>query len=173
MYDYDRLRDINDRYVNLSGLPFGLTHAEYKYQDGEFYLIEIGARGGGNLISAEIVPCISGYDNYAALIRMALDEPVASKPQVLDAYRTRCAVLEFFDVPGNGGIVRCIEGEDYLRNNEHILSWKFNFKTGDRIQKAVSDSARIGFYIAFAESREDLQSLMDDVKKNVKILTDE
>ena len=35
---------------------------------GKYYLIEIGARGGGNLISAVIVPLMSGVDNYAYLV---------------------------------------------------------------------------------------------------------
>ena len=47
-YDYGQLRKVNDHLVNLTGIPFGLTHAEYKYSDGMFYLIEIQARGGGN-----------------------------------------------------------------------------------------------------------------------------
>ena len=169
-YDYNRLREINDQYVNLSGLPFGLTHAEYKYEDGEFYLIEIGARGGGNLISAEIVPCMSGYDNYEALIQMALGEPIEKVPVVDEKLKNRCAVLEFFDAPGNGGKVTCIEGEDFLRNNPHILSYQFNFKVGDTILPAVCDTARIGFYIAYAESRQKLLDLMQEIKEKVQFI---
>lgn len=169
-FDYEKLRKTNDRFVDLSGLPYGLTHAEYKYQDGEFYLIEIGARGGGNLISAEIVPCLSGYDNYEALIRMALGEPVGEKPQVKPELMCRCAVLEFFDSPEKGGVVREIKGEDFLRNHGNVLSYKFNFAVGDHIQQAVCDSARIGFYIAYADSREELQSLMAEIKDKVKFI---
>ena len=71
-FDYDLLRRTNDQFVNLSGLPFGLTHAEYKFQDGQFYLIEIGARGGGNLTCRRLYHVCPGYDNYEALIKMAL-----------------------------------------------------------------------------------------------------
>ena len=71
-FDYDELRRVNDAFVDYSELPYGtLTHAEYKYKDGKYYLIEIGARGGGNLISAVIVPLMSGVDNYAYLINSA------------------------------------------------------------------------------------------------------
>ena len=34
-FDYEKLRSINDRFVELSGLPFSLTHAEYKYRKGQ------------------------------------------------------------------------------------------------------------------------------------------
>lgn len=168
-FDYDRLREVNDRFVNLSGLPFGLTHAEYKYQDGEFYMIEIGARGGGNLISALIVPCLTGYDNYEALIRMSLGETVLSVPTISEEFRCRCAVLKFFDVPGAGGIVNSIKGEELLRDNPNILSYCFNFRIGDRIEKAVSDSARVGYYIAWAESRQELVEMMTRIDELVKI----
>lgn len=169
-FDYDLLRKTNDQYVNLSGLPFGLTHAEYKFQDGQFYLIEIGARGGGNLISAEIVPCISGYDNYEALIKMALGEKDIKQPSIAPELQNRCAVLEFFDAPGKGGIVKAIEGEELLKNNPHVLSYKFNFKVGDAIQQAVCDTARIGFYIAYADTREELQQLMQEIQNKVKFI---
>lgn len=169
-FDYDLLRRTNDQYVNLSGLPFGLTHAEYKFQDRQFYLIEIGARGGGNLISAEIVPCMSGYDNYEALIKMALGEKDIKEPTIAPELKNRCAVLEFFDAPGKGGVVKAIEGEEFLKNNPNVLSYKFNFKVGDTIQQAICDTARIGFYIAYADSREELKQLMQTIKEEVKFI---
>lgn len=169
-YDYNRLRAINDQYVNLSGLPFGLTHAEYKYENGEFYLIEIGARGGGNLISAEIVPRVSGYDNYDALIKKALGEPVTDIPTVKSEFKNRCAVLKFFDTPGEGGLVRAIEGIDFLDNDKHIITYHLKFKVGDYIEKAACDTARVGYYIAYAESREELIQLMNQIDKSFKII---
>lgn len=169
-FDYDLLRRTNDQFVNLSGLPFGLTHAEYKFQDGQFFLIEIGARGGGNLISAEIVPCMSGYDNYEALIKMALGEKDIKQPSIASKLQNRCAVLEFFDAPGKGGVVKEIKGEELLKNNPQVLSYKFNFKVGDMIQQAVCDTARIGFYIAYADSREELKQLMQEIQNKVKFI---
>lgn len=169
-FDYDLLRRTNDQFVNLSGLPFGLTHAEYKFQDGQFYLIEIGARGGGNLISAEIVPCMSGYDNYEALIKMALGEKDIKQPSVSPELQNRCAVLEFFDAPGKGGVVKEIQGEELLKNNPQVLSYKFNFKVGDTIRQAICDTARIGFYIAYADSREELKQLMQEIQNKVKFI---
>ena len=55
-YDYEKLARLNSDMVETMGLPFGITHAEYKYYNGEFYLIEIAARGGGTRISSDIVP---------------------------------------------------------------------------------------------------------------------
>nr|WP_320976765.1 ATP-grasp domain-containing protein [Bacteroides intestinalis] len=172
-FDYDELRRVNDAFVNYSKLPYGtLTHAEYKYKDGKYYLIEIGARGGGNLISAVIVPLMSGVDNYAYLVNSALGfkpDPVSISKDCRD----RCCVLYFFDTPGTGGKVVKIEGEDFLNENAYIIDHAFNFKVGDTIQKAVSDSARIGYYIAYEETCEGLRKLMDEINNRVKIIYEE
>ena len=47
-YDYDLLRKANRELIEAMGLPMGLTHCEYKFYKGKFYLIEAGARGGGS-----------------------------------------------------------------------------------------------------------------------------
>lgn len=53
-YDYEELRKNHDQLINRTGLSFGLTHAEYKYEDGKYFLIEMAARGG-ELISRLIL----------------------------------------------------------------------------------------------------------------------
>ena len=164
-YDYDLLRETNDKFVNLSGLKFGLTHAEYKFEDGQFYLIEIGARGGGNFIASTIVPVMSGVDNYDYIVKKYLniefDDAVVVNPDLLD----RCCVLKFFDTPNKGGIVKDIKGLDFINNNSNILDFKLNFKIGDCIEPAKDDAARIGYYIAYAENRASLIDLMKEIEK--------
>lgn len=171
-YDYDKLRATNDNYIMQSGLQFGFTHAEYKYEDGDFYLIEIGARGGGNMISSCITQFMSGYDTYRYLIDCATghihDEDFSIRPD----YRDRASVLKFFSTPNGGGKVTAIEGLDYLENEKDIAHYRFNFKVGDTIQNALNDAARIGFYIATCENMARLRQVMSDVKKNVKIIVE-
>lgn len=168
-FNYDLLRETNDSYVNLSNLPVGcFTHAEYKFEKGMFYLIEIGARGGGNFISSDIVPIMTGIDNYQYLIDTMLfgrNKCVT----VSESLRERCAVLYFFDVD-KVGIVKSISNEELLKENPQILRYKFNFKIGEYIQKAENDSKRLGYYIAYEESGEKLDKLMESINSNVKIV---
>ena len=168
-YDYDRLRAENDNYILQSGLVFGFTHAEYKYEDGEFYLIEIGARGGGAMISSCITQYMSGYDTYRYLIECALgnihDEDFSIRPE----YKNRAAVLKFFETPGGGGAVRNIGGLDYLENEPDIVHYRLNFKIGDVIENARNDSLRIGFYIACSENMGKLREVINNVEKNFEI----
>lgn len=168
-FDYDAIRQANDTFVNLSNLQFGFTHAEYKCEDGNFYLIEIAARGGGNMISSVITQYLSGYDTYRYLIECATgnihDEDFSIRPQ----YQDRAAVLKFFPTPKGGGKVSSIEGLDYLENEKDIVQYRFNFKVGDVIEDAVNDSARIGFYIATCENMDRLKEVMKQVEQKIII----
>lgn len=168
-FDYEQLRKINDRYVELSGLPYGLTHAEYKYRDGEFVLIEIGARGGGCLIASHIVPIVSGVDNYKLLIQGTEHGKILELPQIEEKYRKRCAVLKFFETPQFGGKVTRIRGKELLQQDKRVLAWQFNFSEGDIIMAAKDDSTRVGFYIAYGETEDELQELMAKIEKEVTI----
>lgn len=44
------------------------THAEYKCDDGEFFIIEVGARGEGNRISSLVASFMSDQEAYDYLI---------------------------------------------------------------------------------------------------------
>ncbi len=169
-FDYELLKSVNDKFINESGLNFGLTHAEYKYEDGKFYLIEIAARGGGNLISSNIVPVMSGIDNYKYLIECSLGNVSNKEFNISQKYNNRCCVLHFFDVPGKGGIVKKINGIDFLDKCPNIIKWEMNFEIGDIIEKADDDSKRAGYYIAYAESRFELDELIKQIDNQFSII---
>lgn len=168
-FDYDKLRATNDAFVMKSNLQFGFTHAEYKYEDGEFYLIEIAARGGGNMISSCITQYMTGYDTYRYLVECATgnvhDEDFSLRPE----YKERAAVLKFFATPNGGGKVRKVEGLDYLENEPDIRHYRLNFEVGDTIENALNDSVRIGFYIVCSENMQKLREVIQNVEGKFKI----
>lgn len=169
-FDYEELKRINDKFVNESGLEFGLTHAEYKYENGNFYLIEIAARGGGNLISAEIAPMMSGIDNYEYLVECSLGNTLNKNFSISDEYKNRCCVLRFFDVPSGGGKITAINGFELLNRTRNILKWELNFDVGDIIEEADDDSKRAGYYIAYADSKKELDSIISTIDNGFNIL---
>lgn len=169
-YDYEKLRKVNDEYVLASGLEYGFTHAEYKYEDGDYYLIEIAARGGGNMISSVITQYLSGYQTYDFLINAALGTIGEKDFSVCDAYKSRCAVMKFFETPNNGGTVKQINGIDFLENCPAIKEYQLHFGVGDTIGNCLNDSARIGFYIACTETRTELNSIMKEVERQFSII---
>ena len=171
-FDYNELRRINDYFVDSSTLPIGFfTHAEYKCMNGKFYLIEIGARGGGNYISSDIVPVISGVDNYEFMID-TLVEGNRDNDVICDKDRKDiCAVLYFFDVPISGR-VKEICGLDILQNNPNVLRYELRFKVGETICRANNDSARVGYYIAYSENKKALREMMDMINNTFKIIVE-
>ena len=172
-FDYDKLKSVNNAFVLNSGLQYGFTHAEYKYENGEFYLIEIGACGGGNMISSCITQYMTGYDAYRYLVESALGNLHEQDFSVRAEYRERAAVLKFFDTPVEGGRVKDIQGVDFLNGEADIKRFRFNFKAGDRIRNAVNDSSRIGFYIACSDNLEKLKEVITKVENNVHIIVED
>lgn len=167
-FDYEKLKNQNDAYVESTKLSVGFTHAEYKFNGKEFVLIEIGARGGGNYISSHIVPIMTGIDNYDFLLKETFHQEVLSyNPN--QKFKERCAVLKFFDVDAkfDGCKVKSIKGEELLRNNKRVLLYEFNFKVGDVVSTADDDSKRIGFYIAYGDTKEELDTLMKKIEQDV------
>lgn len=169
-FSYTALTELNNRLVETSDLECGLTHAEYKFEDGEFYLIEIGARGGGNLISSIITAHMSGHDAQKYLIDYALGNGYEKDFSIKPNLKKRAAMLKFFSAPNGGGEVKEIRGIEFLENNPNIPAYALNFKIGDVIEDAVSDSSRTGFFVALAESRRKLEECAKNIEENFSIV---
>lgn len=171
-FDYDYLRSVNDSIINSTGLKNALTHAEYKYEEGEFYLIEMAARGGGTRISSDIVPYISGVDNYKYLIETALGNVKNIKEEELEIKKScmeRCAVLEFLDIESNGKRIKKIEGIEEILAIPQIITFEVDFSEGDIIERAQDDRSRVGFYIICAENKKKVEELSEQIKRMFKI----
>lgn len=168
-FNYDKIRELNDTFVMKSNLKFGFTHAEYKCENGEFYLIEIAARGGGNMISSIITQHMTGFDTYKYLVECSLGDIHDQDFSLREEYKNKTSVLKFFITPGGGGKVKAIEGLEYLESEPDIVKYHLNFKIGDVIQDALNDSARIGFYIVCSENMHKLREVVRNVENKFKI----
>lgn len=169
-FDFDRLREQNDMYVEKSGLPFGFTHAEYKFNGREFVLIEIGARGGGNYISSHIVPAMTGIDNYKLLIDSTMEKDDYDCDLTIKyEFKDRCSVLKFFDIDtkDDGKVLKQILGENLMKDNPKVLLYGFNVQRGERVKVADNDSKRIGFYIAYGDTKAELDEFIKTVDENI------
>lgn len=171
-FDYNRLRKVNDELLCATGLPYGLTHVEYKCCDGQFYLIEMAARGGGNLISATIAPFMSGVDNYRYLINKTLDKTYIEEITP-DIKNDRTAILKFLDLPCAEGKVTGIHGIEYMEQEALISSYKLYFEVGDYIHQPESDSVRIGYYIVCAPSKEEFARVSKEIQEKLMIDVEE
>lgn len=168
-YNYNMLRRLNDNLLEKTGLPFGLTHVEYKYHNGEFYLIEMAARGGGNLISAVIAPFMSGVDSYKYLIERSLDPTYDMEINYAEIDRDKRAILKFIDLNVKKGIIKEVKGLDYLKQEEKIVEYHLNFHIGDYVEQPICDSVRLGYFIVCADTPREYDRIMDNINKKLRI----
>ncbi len=61
--------------LNAIQIQFGASHSEFKINDlGEVFVIEVGARMGGDFIGSHLVELSTGYDFVKAVIDIALNQ---------------------------------------------------------------------------------------------------
>jgi carbamoyl-phosphate synthase large subunit len=162
--DFSALHAQHNRLIQEMGLPFGLTHAEYKYHGGKFYLIEVAARGGGTNLSSHIVPLMSGVDSTGMLLKMALG---LVPGEIRPAETAPHCMMEFFDFPP--GRVQTVTGGQGVEESRGVVSLSLGFEAGDCLGAANDDSKRHGFLIAYAETESELLALIRKVKSQVQV----
>jgi biotin carboxylase len=164
--DYDFLRKTNRTLIEQMALPFGITHAEFRYDNGKYYLIEIAARGGGTKISSHIIPLISGVDANALLIRAALGERLAAD-NIVVGRNGIYATLRFFLLPS--GTVKSIQGVESIRMLPGVVDLGLNFQVGDTISAPHDDRSRAGYFIACEQSEIRLRRLIEQVTQLLQV----
>lgn len=175
-FDFDLLRKTNDEVLNATGTLMGLTHCEYKYMNGTYYLIEFTARGGGVFVGSKIVPYVSGVDNYRILIESALNRCSEDTPYqintAIEKNKEKVAGLCFFDMDSKGKPVKKIYGEALLKktfDDGNLLDFKIDFKVGDIIEKPKDGNTRCGHFIAVSDNQDKLNDLIEKLYKEVYI----
>ena len=158
---------VNNNYIEKSGINFGITHAEYIVNEstGDFYLIEIACRGGGTLISSDIIKWVSGFDVYEALHSDLLGVETSNIKEINILKRN--AILHFFEFPE--GKVKEIKGFDEIKMMDSVLEISLNFSKGDTLKLALDDRGRQGFVILLTESLDEQNKKMEYINKTLKI----
>lgn len=78
-----KVKDVVLKALDALNIKYGASHSELKItEDGDIFIIEIGARMGGDFIGSSLVRLSTGYDFLKGVIQVALgkfEEPVISK----------------------------------------------------------------------------------------------
>ncbi len=167
-YSLSDLENVNKEYIKSSGLCFGLTHAEYKFKEGQYYLIEMAARGGGTLISSDIAPYMSGINGPETLINYMLKKDYS----IVENRKRKAALLHFFDFPC--GRVISVNGIMKAAEIQGVKRIKLEFEPGDIIKTPDNDRGRVGFVIIIGQDEKTVMETLTKVENaiEVKIETD-
>jgi len=139
-------------------------HAEVKVQNGEAYLMEIGARMGGDFISTELTHLSTGIDMVAAAINVALGE----KPNLEPIAKPQGVAIRYF-TPQPGKLV-AIENEEALKDTQ-VYDAEIYHKVGDMIPVVKSSLDRTGHVIVTAPTVFEAINKAEKIINEVKFTT--
>ena len=147
--------------VKALGVNNCACHAEVKVQDGEPYIMEIGARMGGDFISTVLTPLSTGVDMIAAAVNCALGiEPCLQpimKPQGV-------CIRYFCPKPG---VLKSISNTEVL-DDPRVYEWEIYHKEGDIIPEVTSSLCRSGHVIVTEETPQKAIELAEQLIEEVK-----
>ena len=133
---------------------------EIKVENDIAYIMEVGARLGGDFISTELTHLSTGVDMVAAAVDVAL----GIAPNLKSKKKAQGACIRYF-CPRPGRLAS-ISGLEYM-NDEHVYMSEFHCKPGDEISEVKSSLDRSGYVIVTArnshEAIEIAENLIDKI----------
>lgn len=150
--------------VKALGVNNCACHAEVKVQDGDPYIMEIGARMGGDFISTVLTPLSTGVDMIAAAVNCAL----GIEPCLRPTKRQQGVCIRYF-CP-KPGVLKGISNMEIL-NDPRVYEWEIYHKVGDIIPEVTSSLCRSGHVIVVEETPQKAIELADRMIEEVKFKT--
>lgn len=87
---YIQIYSLTAKALDVLGVTNGASHSEYKItKDGGIYVLEIGARMGGDFIGSDLVQLSTGYDYLKGVIEVALgkfEKPIFGQKRCAGVY---------------------------------------------------------------------------------------
>lgn len=134
----DEIKENIFKALTALGIQNGASHTEFKInKNGEFGIIEIGARMGGDCIGSDLVQISTGYD----FVKMVIDVACGKEPDFTKVTEPKKAVTKFI-----------FTQEDLNKMNEFAEKnpnqiYRISDMELENLGKTVDSSSRIGYYI--------------------------
>lgn len=151
--------------VKALGVNNCACHAEAKLMDGKAYLMEIGARLGGDFISTELTHLSTGIDMVAAAINCALGVEPCLKPT-----EEKHGVCIRYFCPKPGKLVSISNTE--VLNDPRVYLWEIYHKEGDMIPEVTSSLCRSGHVIVTEKDAKSAIAYAESLLNEVKMETE-
>lgn len=142
--------------VKSLGVNDCACHAEIKVQDQKAYIMEIGARMGGDFISTILTPISTGVDMPAAAINCAL----GIEPNLLPNKTPKPVCVRYFTPP----VGKLSHAElSPLCEDTRVIEHQLYISNGDIINSTTSSSTRSGHVIVVGADVQSAIKLADDI----------
>lgn len=139
-------------------------HAELKFQDGKAYIMEIGARLGGDFISTVLTRLSTGIDMVAAAIDCALN----IAPDLTPKTNPQSVCIRYF-CP-NPGKLLSINNTEVL-NNSSVYDYEIYRQVGDNIPEIINSVCRSGHVIVIESTPQKAIELAENIINSVDFNT--
>ena len=140
-------------------------HAEIKVQDGQAYIMEIGARLGGDFISTELTHLSTGIDMVGAAVDVAL----GVEPNLNPVAEPQGVAIRYF-TPKPGKVI-AIEHTELLDCTD-VYDAEIYVKPGDEVKEVKSSLDRSGHVIVTAPTAKDAITVAESLIEQVRIVTE-
>lgn len=134
--------------IDSLNLGDSASHTELKLSDKGIFIIEIGARLGGDFITSDLVPLATGIDMLENVINLALGHPIVVVPKKLKFSGIQFVTSENYELVNN-----------FIDKNAAQL---IRYNLVDFTEKELESSFdRLGYFIAVSDTREELLNLLN------------
>jgi len=152
--------DVVKKTIKTLGINFGAVNMDVLIKDNNVFVIDIGARMGGNLIGSHIVPLHTGFDYMEYLIKTSLNEDVSKMfPESNDinkAVSTRILALK-------PGIIKDTIDFEELEKEFNVKIF-FNKSIGDKIYPYINNLDGCGYIICVSSNKQNAYDISSKVK---------
>lgn len=167
-----RLKETNQKLVSGFGLKFGISHAEFLYDElnDKIYLVEVAARGGGVFISSDLIPAASGVNANDLLVRDVLGLKVD------ESIKISKGAAAYFCYLTPVGVVSSLNGIEKVNSVSGVIKGFFdNISLGMETKLITDKSSRKGPILVSGETVEECYNVIEQVKKviDIKVKTKE
>jgi len=161
----DEIRRVNAQTLQVLGLHTGWTHGEYMVAtNGDVYLLEVGARGGGNYIGSDIVKTMIGVSTDEMAFHTAIgDESFYSEVGLTN----KCCAYKCFCLPE--GTISAIDIDEAWLNSDSVLRHNLEGLHVGKICHRTTDKTTRYTVIVVADNHQSLRKLMDDIPDHISI----
>ena len=142
----EKIKDEVTKIINILELNYGPVNMDLIVDESEnSYIVDIGARMGGNAINTHIIPNYIGVDHVANTIKLAMnDDTIDLEPKFHHFVATRQLDLK----PG-----KILELPEFSKlYNSNVVDICFEKKVGDTINEYTCNAERSGFIIVTGDS---------------------
>lgn len=143
----DRAKKCVERAISSLGINSGAVNVDMLISDeGKIYIVDIGARMGGNMIGACVIPYGTGIDYMGAIIQTALGETVDLSVHTHKAVATKLLAFK-------QGVVKRLP--DFAKiEKDYGVEIYHHMKKGDTVNEYHTNLDGCGYVVAKADSME-------------------